>query len=68
MAVEFVQQQSIANKKQLEERDPEIRRRNLDALSEIAEDPVRARQFVLRSSMLASQRRVAAMTLDALQS
>jgi 2-polyprenyl-6-methoxyphenol hydroxylase-like FAD-dependent oxidoreductase len=62
-AVEFVQAQSIANKKQLEERDPEIRRRNLDELGAIAADPARARQFMLRSSMLASQRRVAAMTL-----
>jgi 2-polyprenyl-6-methoxyphenol hydroxylase-like FAD-dependent oxidoreductase len=62
-AVEFVQAQSIANKKQLEEHDPEIRRRNLDELGAIAADPARARQFMLRSSMLASQRRVAAMTL-----
>jgi 3-(3-hydroxy-phenyl)propionate hydroxylase len=62
-AVEFVQAQSIANKKQLEERDPEIRRRNLDELGRIAADPEKARQFMLRSSMLASQRRVAQMTL-----
>jgi 3-(3-hydroxy-phenyl)propionate hydroxylase len=63
-ATEFVQQQSIANKKQLEERDPEMRRQNLDELSRIAADPARARQFLLRSSMLVSQRRVAAMTLE----
>jgi 3-(3-hydroxy-phenyl)propionate hydroxylase len=67
-ATEFVQQQSIANKKQLEERDPETRRRNLDELGAIAADPARARQFLLRSSMLASQRRVAAMTLEDLAS
>jgi 3-(3-hydroxy-phenyl)propionate hydroxylase len=63
VAIEFVQEQSIANKKRLEERDPEARRRNLDELREIAADPTRARQFLLRTSMLASQRRVAAMTL-----
>ncbi len=63
-AVEFVQAQSIANKKQLEERDPEIRRRNLDELGRIAADPERARQFMLRSSMLASQRRVAKIALE----
>ena len=64
VAVEFVQEQSIANKKRLEARDPEARRRNLGELREIAADPARARQFLLRTSMLASQRRVAAMTLE----
>ena len=65
VAVEFVQEQSIANKKRLEARDPEARRRNLGELREIAADPARARQFLLRTSMLASQKRVAAMTLTA---
>jgi 3-(3-hydroxy-phenyl)propionate hydroxylase len=64
VAVEFVQQQSIANKKRLEERDPEQRRKNLNELSEIAADPARARAFLLRSSMLASQQRVAKMNLE----
>ncbi|HVY57707.1 MAG TPA: FAD-dependent monooxygenase [Xanthobacteraceae bacterium] len=65
VATEFVQEQSIANKKRLEARDPETRRRNLDELREIAADPSRARQFLLRTSMIASQRRVATMTLAA---
>ena len=30
----------------------------------MAADPTRARQFLLRTSMLAEQRRVAAMTLE----
>ena len=64
VAVEFVQQQSIANKKRLEERDPERRRRNLEELSETAVDPVRAREFLLRTSMIASQKRVAGMQLE----
>lgn len=64
VATEFVQEQSIANKKRLETRDPEARRRNLDELSAIAADPARARDFLLRSSMISSQRRVAAMTLE----
>ena len=63
VAVEFVQEQSIANKKRLEARDPQARKRNLDELRAIAADPERARQFLLRTSMLASQRRAAAMTL-----
>jgi 3-(3-hydroxy-phenyl)propionate hydroxylase len=65
VATEFVQQQSIENKKRLEARDPDIRKRNLDELSDIAADPARARQFLLRSSMIASQRRVAGLTLEA---
>ena len=56
VAVEFVQEQSIENKKRLEARDPDIRKRNLDELRAIAADPARARQFLLRTSMIASQR------------
>ena len=63
VAVEFVQEQSIANKKRLEESDPVTRQKNLNELSRIAEDPARARQFLLRTAMIASQRRAAAMTL-----
>ena len=61
VAAEFVQEQSIENKKRLEARDPEVRKRNLDELRAIAADPARARQFLLRTSMIASQRRAAAM-------
>ena len=64
VAVEFVQQQSIANKKRLEARDPAQREQNFRELREMAADPARARQFLLRTSMIASQRRAAAMTLD----
>ena len=65
VATEHVQEASIANKKRLEARDPEMRRRNLNELREIAADPLRARQFLLRTSMIASQRRVAEMTVAA---
>jgi len=64
VAVEFVQQQSIENKKRLEARDPEIRKRNLDELRAIAADSARARQFLLRTSMIASQRRAATLELE----
>jgi len=63
VAIEFVQEQSIANKKRLEARDPAVRKRNLDELRASAADPERARQFLLRTSMIASQRRAEAMTL-----
>jgi 3-(3-hydroxy-phenyl)propionate hydroxylase len=64
VATKFVQEQSIANKKRLEASDEETRRRNLGELREIAGDPARARQFLLGTSMIASQQRVAAMTLE----
>src|SRR5215813_11301502 len=57
VAIEFVQEQSIANKKRLEAADLDVRARNLDELRATAADPQRARQFLLRSSMIASQRR-----------
>src|SRR5882757_1994062 len=63
VATEYVQEQSIANKKRLEATDPETRKRNLGELRQMAADPVRARQFLLGTSMISSQRRVAAMTL-----
>ena len=62
VAIEFVQEQSIANKKRLEESDPDMRQKNLDELNRIAEDPERARQFLLRTAMIASQRRADALT------
>ena len=64
VAVEFVQEQSIANKKRLEESDPEARKKNLDNLRATAADPARARQFLLRTSMIASQRRAEALELE----
>jgi 3-(3-hydroxy-phenyl)propionate hydroxylase len=64
VAVEFVQEQSIANKRRLEESDPKIRQKNLDELSRIAEDPERSRQFLLRTAMVASQRRAEALSLN----
>src|SRR5690348_10752739 len=63
VAIEFVQEQSIANKKRLEARDPQVRARNLDELRASAADPEGARQFLLRTSMIASQRRAEGIML-----
>jgi 3-(3-hydroxy-phenyl)propionate hydroxylase len=63
VAIEFVQEQTIANKKRLEARDPDVRKRNLEELRESAADPERARQFLLRTSMIASQRRAEGIRL-----
>ncbi len=64
VATEFVQTNSIGNKKRLEEKDPVVREANLAELSAIAADPQRALAFMRNSAMLTSQRRAATMTLD----
>ena len=64
VAVDFVQEQSIANKRRLEATDPAARSEQFNNLRATAADPVRAREFLMGSSMLAIQRRVGAMTLD----
>jgi 3-(3-hydroxy-phenyl)propionate hydroxylase len=55
--IEFVQQQTVTNKRRLEEKDPEKRKARLAELAEIAMDPARERQFLLNSSLLASLER-----------
>jgi 3-(3-hydroxy-phenyl)propionate hydroxylase len=57
MNIEFVQQQTIANKKRLEEKDPAVRAKNLDELVEIQNDPARQHAFLMRSSLLDSVRK-----------
>jgi len=57
--VEFVQAQSIRNKELLQERDPAVRAERLQDLRRTGADPKLARDFLLRSSMIASVRRAA---------
>jgi 3-(3-hydroxy-phenyl)propionate hydroxylase len=52
--IEFVQRQTVENKKRLEETDPQIRRARLDELRAIAADPAKARAFLLRTSLIES--------------
>lgn len=59
--VEFVQRQTVDNKRRLEEKDPAVRRQRLDDLTAISEDPDRARAFLLRTSLIESVRRAAAI-------
>ncbi|MEJ0093195.1 MAG: NAD(P)/FAD-dependent oxidoreductase [Methylocella sp.] len=54
--VKFVQDQTVANKKRLEEKDLTVRQANLDGLRATAADPARARAFLLRSSLIESVR------------
>ena len=53
-ALDFVQEQTIRNKKLLEERDPAIRQKNFDNLRRTAETPELARAFLRRSALFES--------------
>ncbi len=52
--VEFVQQQTVSNKRRLEEKDPDKRAARQAELAEMAADPDRTRQFLMNSSLLNS--------------
>jgi 3-(3-hydroxy-phenyl)propionate hydroxylase len=58
--VEYVQQQTIANKKRLEEKDAAVRAANNEALRRTAADPVAHRAYLLRASLIDSVRKRAA--------
>jgi 3-(3-hydroxy-phenyl)propionate hydroxylase len=55
--IEFVQQQTIANKKRMEERDPAARQRDFDQLRRTQNDPNAHRAHVRKASLLESVRR-----------
>jgi 3-(3-hydroxy-phenyl)propionate hydroxylase len=50
--VKYVQEQTIANKKRLEERDPAQRAKRFEELRAMADDPKRHKAFLLRASLL----------------
>ena len=55
--VEYVQQQTIANKRRLEEKDLQVRAKNNEALRKIAADPTAHRAYLLRASLIDSVRK-----------
>jgi 3-(3-hydroxy-phenyl)propionate hydroxylase len=59
--IEFVQQQTIANKKRMEEKDPAARAKNFEQLAATAADPVAHRAYLLRASLIDSVRKRAAV-------
>ena len=65
-AIDAINAITERNKKLMEERDPEVRRRNLDEMRAIAADPARAYQLMLNAAMIASLRR-SGMLSDALE-
>jgi len=56
VAIQHTQAQTIRNKRLLAERDPGIRKHSQDELRRTAEDPVLARAFLLRASLIESLR------------
>ena len=56
VAVKHVQTSTIANKKNMEQRDPETRRKYREEIQRAAEDPVLAKKFLMRTSLIESLR------------
>ena len=59
VAVEAVQQQTHRDQQVISERDPETRKKSLDAMRKVAADQASAREYMLRSSVIGSMRRAA---------
>jgi 3-(3-hydroxy-phenyl)propionate hydroxylase len=59
VAVEAVQQQTHRNAQIISERDRETRGKSFDSMRRIAADKQAAREYLLKSSMIASMRRAA---------
>jgi 3-(3-hydroxy-phenyl)propionate hydroxylase len=55
--IEYVQEQTVANKRRLEEREPAQRARRFDELRTIAGNPARHKAFLMKASLLESARR-----------
>ena len=54
--IKYVQEQTIANKKRLEEREPAQRAKRFEELRAMADDPARHQAFLRRASLLESSR------------
>ena len=50
--IKYVQEQTVANKKRLEERDPAQRAKRFAELRETADDPKRHKEFLMRAALL----------------
>jgi 3-(3-hydroxy-phenyl)propionate hydroxylase len=59
--IEFVQQQTIANKKRMEEKDPAARAKDFDQLRRTCADPEAHRAYVRKASLIESVKRRAAV-------
>jgi 3-(3-hydroxy-phenyl)propionate hydroxylase len=66
IAIEYINANTARNKKLLEERDPEARRRAQDEMCRIASDPRSAKAFLMKSSMIDAVRSVPVQPSDTL--
>ncbi len=57
IAIEYINANTARNRKLMAERDPEARRRAQDEMCRIAADPVAAKAFLMKSSMIETLRR-----------
>lgn len=62
VAEQEILQQADRNRRRMQERDPAKRREILDELKALTADPVKARAYVIRSSMIEGLRRADALT------
>ena len=62
IALEYVNTITIANKRNLEARDPEEHRRWRETMTRAANDPSLAREYLIQVSMIASLRKAAAIS------
>ena len=62
--IEFVQQQTIANKKRMDEKDPAARMKDFEQLRRTMDNPEAHRAYVRRASLLESVRRETAATVE----
>ena len=60
--IEFVQAMSVRNLEAAREKDPEARRKRHEDVRRMADDPQKARQYMLNTSMIAMVRMAAAIT------
>jgi 3-(3-hydroxy-phenyl)propionate hydroxylase len=57
IAIEYINANTARNRKLMAERDPEARRRAQDEMCRIAADPIAAKAFLMKSSMIETLRR-----------
>ena len=62
IAVDYVQKTTIRNKQMLEETDPDIRKAKHDEMRAMVADPVKAREYLLQSSMITTLRQAENIT------
>jgi 3-(3-hydroxy-phenyl)propionate hydroxylase len=62
IAIEYVQAQTMRNKKNLEETDPNVRRQHQDELRDVANNVEKSRELLLQTSMINGLERSEAIT------